>query len=108
MLTISVALNILIAGFDETYIQALHLLIKKTVHIQQYGGHTEAPMELCCLAAFSESLTLCHCRAGRQFPAVGSTRNNGNRDILSDYENTVCFFLFSSFTILKLCISVTA
>lgn len=32
MLTIKVPLNILIAGFDETYIEALHLLIK-TVHI---------------------------------------------------------------------------
>lgn len=57
MLTIKVLLNILIAGFDETYIQALHLLIK-TVHIQHYGGHSDAPMEASCLAAFSESLTL--------------------------------------------------
>lgn len=64
--SIKVTLKILIAGIDETYIQALNLLIK-TVHIQCNSGCTDVPMEASCLAAFSESLTLCFCRVGHQF-----------------------------------------
>ena len=63
MPTIKVPLNRLIAEFDETYIQALHLPIK-TMHIQPYGGHTDAPMEVCCLAAFSESLNAVRLQSG--------------------------------------------
>lgn len=83
MLTIKVLLNILIGEFNETYIEALHLLIIKIAH---------SPVEASCLPLFSESLALCHCWAGHQFSTVGSTRNKVKSAILSDCcENTFWF-----------------
>ncbi len=79
-------------------IETLHLIFK-TVHIQCHGVHTKTPMEVSSLTAFSESLTLCHCRVGHQFLTGGLTRNKGSGAISGCcYEHTVGF-LFTSLSL---------